>query len=202
MPYFPNTLPKDAPPWMVREFQSISQALDDPTTETAWDVIEQSPSKPREGQMVVAGSNWDPGYGPGPYMYQSGQWVPMFLAQAGLLESAIVPCSDETSSLATGTAKRTFRAPYNFVLLAVRASVNTAPTGANMIIDINVGGVSIMSTRVYIDAGQKTSYTSTTSAVIGSPAVSIDSEISIDVDQVGSTVAGAGLKVTLIWAKA
>lgn len=201
MPYFPNTLPKDADPWLVREFQTISQALDDPTQMTAWDVLEEAIDKPRNGQMVFAGNNWDPGFGPGPYMYWDGEWIPMFLAQAGLIESAVIACSDETSALTTGTAKRTFRAPYAFSLVAVRASLTTAATGADFIVDVNVNGSSVLSTRIYIDAGEKTSYTAATAAVISSASVAIDSEITIDVDQVGSTVAGAGLKVTLIWLK-
>lgn len=202
MPYFPNTLPKDADPWLVREFQTISQALDEPTQVSAWDVLSQELAKPRDYQVVFYGDDWNPGYGAGPYYFRSGLWVPMFLAEAGLTESAVIACSDETSSLTTGTAKRTFRAPYAFTLIAARASVNTAPTGADLILDLNVNGSSIMSTRIYIDAGEKTSYTASTVSVIGSPAVAIDSELSIDIDQVGSTVAGAGLKVTLIWIRA
>jgi hypothetical protein len=37
----------------------------------------------------------------------------------------------------TGTAKVTFRMPYAFTVTDVRASVNTAPTGSTILIDIN-----------------------------------------------------------------
>jgi hypothetical protein len=67
-----------------------------------------------------------------------------------------------------------------------------------MIIDIGVEGASILSTEINIDDGQKTSTTSSTPAIISSPSLSDDAEITIDVDQVGSSVAGQGLKVTLI----
>jgi hypothetical protein len=113
-------------------------------------------------------------------------------------ESIIIACSDETTALTTGTAKVTFRMPYAFTLSAVRASVTTAPTGANIAVDINEGGVSILSTVLTIDVSEKTSTTAATAAVISDSALADDAEITIDIDTVGSTIAGAGLKVYLI----
>ena len=110
----------------------------------------------------------------------------------------IVACSDETTAITTGTAKVTFRAPYAFTLTAVRASVTTAPTGSTIVIDINEAGVSVLSTKLSIDASEKTSTTAATAAVISDSAIADDAEITIDFDQVGSTIAGAGVKVTLI----
>lgn len=109
-----------------------------------------------------------------------------------------VACSDETTALTTGTAKVTFRMPYGFTLTAVRASVTTAPTGSTVVVDINEGGVSILSTKLSIDAGEKTSTTAATPPVISDTALADDAEITIDIDQVGSTIASAGLKVYLI----
>lgn len=109
--------------------------------------------------------------------------------------------SDETSDLTTGTGKVTFRMPNALVLSAIRASVTTAPTGANLIVDVNVNGTSVFKDDLLsIDAGEKTSTTAATAANIVTTALSDDDEISIDIDQVGSTVAGAGLKITLIGA--
>lgn len=113
-------------------------------------------------------------------------------------ESLIIPVSDETTALTTGTAKVTFRMPYALTLTEVRASVSTAPTGSVLTVDINEGGTSILSTKLTIDAGEKTSETAATAAVISDTALADDAEITIDIDGVGSTVAGAGLKVTLI----
>lgn len=110
----------------------------------------------------------------------------------------IIACSDETTALTTGAAKVTFRMPYAFTLTAVRASVTTAPTGAVLTVDINEGGASILSTAITIDAGEKTSTTAATPPVISDSALADDAEITIDIDTVGSTIAGAGLKVTLI----
>lgn len=119
-----------------------------------------------------------------------------------LTESLIVAISDETTALTTGTAKVTFRMPYAFTLSAVRASVTTAPTGATLTIDINEGGVSILSTKLTIDVSEKTSTTAATAAVISDASLADDAEITVDIDQIGSTVAGAGLKIALIGTRA
>jgi len=119
-----------------------------------------------------------------------------------LIEHISIACSDETAALTTGAAKTTFRMPYGFTLSDVRASATTAPTGANLVVDINEGGVSILSTKLSIDVSEKTSTTAATPAVISDSALADDAEITIDIDQIGSTVAGAGLKVYLIGTQA
>lgn len=114
----------------------------------------------------------------------------------------IVPCSDETTALTTGTAKRTFRMPFAFTLTGVRASLVTAQTSGNIFtVDINEGGASILSTKLTIDNTEKTSTTAATPAVISDTALADDAEITIDIDQIGDGTA-AGLKVTLIGTKA
>lgn len=122
----------------------------------------------------------------------------LFNLPATITEAFIVPASAETGDLTTGTGKVTFRMPYAFTVTAVRASVKTAPTGATVTVDINEGGTSILSTALTIDAGETTSTTAATPAVISDAAIADDAEITIDVDQIGSTIAGEGLKITLI----
>lgn len=111
-------------------------------------------------------------------------------------------CSDETTAITAGTAKATFRMPYAMTLTAVRSSVTTAPTGSTLIVDINEGGTSVLSTKLSIDASEKTSTTAATAAVISDSTLADDAEITIDFDQIGSTIAGAGVKVTLIGTRA
>jgi hypothetical protein len=113
-------------------------------------------------------------------------------------ESLVIAVSDETTDLTTGTAKTTFRMPYAFTLTAVRASVTTAPTGSVLTVDINESGTTILSTKLTIDATEKTSTTAATAAVISDASLADDAEITIDIDGIGSTIAGAGLKVALI----
>jgi len=92
--------------------------------------------------------------------------------------------------------------PFAMTLTGVRANVNTAPTGSTIIIDINEGGSTILSTKLSIDASEKTSTTAASAAVISDAALADDAEITIDFDQVGSTIAGKGVKVTLIGTRA
>jgi hypothetical protein len=120
------------------------------------------------------------------------------LANTAPTETFVIACSDEATALTTGTAKVTFRMPYAFTLTAVRASVTTAPTGSVLTVDINEAGTTILSTKLTIDASEKTSTTAATAAVISDSALADDAEITIDIDGVGSTIAGAGLKVYLI----
>jgi hypothetical protein len=117
-------------------------------------------------------------------------------------ESLVIACSDEVTAITTGSAKVTFRMPYAFTLSAVRASVTTAPTGSTIIIDINEGGATILSTKLSIDASEKTSTTAASQAVISNTALADDAEITLDFDAIGSTVAGAGVKVYLIGTRA
>jgi len=112
-------------------------------------------------------------------------------------QSLIIACSDETTALTTGT-KVTFRMPYAFTLTEVRASVTTAPVGSVLTVDINEAGSTILSTKIEIDANEKTSTTASTPPVISDTSLADDAQMTMDIDGVGSSTAGAGLKVTLI----
>jgi len=106
--------------------------------------------------------------------------------------------SDETTALTTGTAKMTFRMPHGMTLTAVRASLTTPQTsGSIFTVDINQGGSSVLGTKLTIDNTEKTSVTAATPATITTSALTDDSEITIDIDQIGDGTA-KGLKITLI----
>lgn len=117
---------------------------------------------------------------------------------SGQTEVIQVALSDLTTALTTGTSKAYFRMPYAFTLTGVRASVLTAPTDATITVDINESGSTILSTKLTIDSGEKTSTTAAAAAVISDTSLADDAEITFDIDQVGSTIAGAGLIVSLI----
>ncbi len=111
-----------------------------------------------------------------------------------------IACSDETTALtaSTSVAKVTFRVPYAMTVTAVRASVTTAPTGSTILVDIHESGTTILSTKIMIDASEFTSTTAATPYVLSDTALADDSEITVYADQVGSSVAGAGLKIWII----
>jgi hypothetical protein len=122
------------------------------------------------------------------------------LAISAKTEAFILAASDETSCLTTGTAKTTFRMPYAFTVTDVRASLNTAATGACLVtVDINDGGTTIMATnKITIDASETTSTTAATAPGVTDTALADDAEITIDIDKVGNTTTGIGLKVYII----
>jgi hypothetical protein len=107
-----------------------------------------------------------------------------------------VAISDETTAITTGTAKITFRTPYAFTLTNVRASLATASSSGAPVFDINMGGTSLLSTKLSIDASEKTSTTAATPPVISNSTITDDAEITIDVDTSGTGAKGA--KITLI----
>ncbi len=109
-----------------------------------------------------------------------------------------IAASDEETALTTGVAKTTFRLPHSLNINEARASLTTAPTGSKLIVNVNSNGASVFSTKLSIDIGEKTSFTASIPAVITGTTIPDDTEITIDIDQVGSTIAGVGLKITLI----
>jgi hypothetical protein len=109
-----------------------------------------------------------------------------------------VALSDETTSITTGTAKVTFRAPHAMTLYQIpRASLATASTSGIPEIDINKNGTTIFGTRLTIDANEKTSVTAATPAVLSTTTFADDDEISMDIDVAGT--GAKGLKVTLYY---
>ena len=114
----------------------------------------------------------------------------------------VVAASDETTALTAGNNKITFRMPRAVTLTAVRASLTTAQASGNIFtVDINEGGVSILSTKLTIDNTEKTSTTAATPPVISDANLADDAEMTIDIDQIGNGTA-TGLKVTLIGTRA
>jgi hypothetical protein len=112
-------------------------------------------------------------------------------------ESLVIAVSDETTAITTGTAKVTFRMPYAFTLMGLpRASLTTVSSSGAVTVDINESGSSILSTKLTIDANEKTSTTAATPAVVSDTALADDAEITIDIDAAGT--GAAGLKVYLI----
>lgn len=83
-----------------------------------------------------------------------------------------------------------------YTIISVAAYANTAPTGASMIIDVNKNGTTIFGTQ----GNRPTIAAGSNAATVGAFSVSSLADgdrISVDVDQVGSTVAGSDLTVVV-----
>lgn len=121
-----------------------------------------------------------------------------------VLEAQIVSfqlaASDLSTALTSGTNNAYFRAPHSFTLLAVRASVLTVSSSGAITVDINKNGVTMLSTKITIDEGEKSSEAAATPPVIDATAgvadVADDDELTVDIDGAGTDA--AGLIVTLI----
>lgn len=99
-----------------------------------------------------------------------------------------------TVAAATGRSRVYMEGTYSVV--SVRASVNTAPTGASLICDVNKNGTTIYTTQ----ANRPTIAASAFTATANSPDVTTlaaGDYLTVDVDQVGSTMAGSDLTVTI-----
>lgn len=131
--------------------------------------------------------------------------VPGSGSTTGVFDTIIASASDELTPITVGNAKTTFRAPYPLDLTNgyVRISLTTANTGAAFIVQLTVNGTNLFTTPVQIDDGDKTSVGSSVPAVIDPAMLLIpdDAEFIVNVTQVGSTIAGTGLKVAVTGVK-
>ncbi|MEU4534397.1 hypothetical protein AB0G15_05985 [Streptosporangium sp. NPDC023825] len=109
------------------------------------------------------------------------------------------PVYSVTGAVTTGAG--TYRV-YNdtgrtLTISSVRASVGTAPTGASLIVDVHKNGTTIFTTqsaRPTIAVSTNTSKSTTMDVTTWADG----DYLTVDVDQVGSTVAGANLTVQVV----
>lgn len=129
------------------------------------------------------------------YDVSAAAWKKLVLADFRVMFPFIIAVGDETTAITTGTAKVSFRAPWAMSIFGVKASLTTASSSGVVTVDINESGASILSTKLTIDANEKTSITAATPVVISDNAIAADAEITIDIDAAGTNA--SGLKVTI-----
>lgn len=115
----------------------------------------------------------------------------------GYTESIVLPLSDETSDLTTGDAVYTFFLPYECTIDKIYASLNTTCAGADVQVDILKNGTSIFDTSkltVPTNSNMNTVQPDYDSGLV----LAEFSRIQFNIDQIGSTTAGQGLKVMFI----
>ena len=84
----------------------------------------------------------------------------------------------------------------NVTIESIRVAVGTAPTGAAIICDVNKNGTTVYTTQSNRPTVAASGFTQLATAPDVTTAVAGD-YFTIDVDQVGSTIAGADLTVTM-----
>ena len=117
------------------------------------------------------------------------------------VNSAAVTTFDQAGTLATsaGTGRVTF--PVAVTILSVIAAVSTAPTGAAVICDVNKNGTTIFTTQANRPSIAAAAFASS-AAVPDATAFAAGDYMTVDIDQVGSTIAGGNLVVTVRYREA
>jgi hypothetical protein len=148
-------------------------------TSASWSIVDALPSQTSNSGKILTTNG------------TSASWI------NGPKEFIEFAVSDEATALTTGNAKITFRLPYAATFYQVpRASLNTASSSGNVVVDVKVGGTSILSTnKLTVDASSKTSVGSTTTISLVTTTASDDAEVTVDITSAGT--GAKGLKVIL-----
>jgi hypothetical protein len=120
----------------------------------------------------------------------------------GIPAEIMTAASDEVTAIAAAAnGVMQFRMPHAMVGTGVRISLGSAATTGIFTVDVNIAGVSILSTKVTIDATETTSVTAAVPAVLASTAWADDATVSIDIDGAADGTC-TGLKVLLLGTRA
>lgn len=95
-----------------------------------------------------------------------------------------------------GVAKEQIRMQRAYRIQELAASLAVASSSGPVTIDMNVNGVSVLTTKLTIDEGEKTSRTAAIPYVLTGTDFALDDEFSWDVDTAGT--GAAGLKFYLV----
>jgi hypothetical protein len=110
----------------------------------------------------------------------------------------LVPFSDQTTNFTTGT-KFTFTWRFGAASLSsTPIDLSDAPTGSAAQFDVKKNGTSIYSTKPTIDAGETSTATAATPAVLSTTSIADGDVITIIIDQTGSTNPGKGGILTFL----
>lgn len=104
-----------------------------------------------------------------------------------------------TGNLVTATGVMRWYIPQNATITGVYASVNTAPTGAAILVDVNLNGTTIFTTQANRPTIAVSGFYSGVVTSMNVTAVTAGQYLTVDVDQVGSTIAGANLLVVVTY---
>jgi hypothetical protein len=114
---------------------------------------------------------------------------------AGGSTKIFIPLS-MAGTLATGVGKARIYMDASYTIASVRASVGTAPTGTSLIVDVNKNGTTIFTTQT--NRPTISSYTTALITNMEVTTVAAGDYLTVDIDQVGSTVAGTDLVVLIV----
>lgn len=107
----------------------------------------------------------------------------------------IIYCSAPATNLVVAVdVIAPFRIPFDGTITKISATMATAPTGANMIADVEVNGTSVMaSSKVVIEVAETSTDTAGTQPTVTASNYNEGDMLSIDIEQIGSTAPGKDL---------
>ncbi len=118
----------------------------------------------------------------------------------GTSPSRSVEFSDQRTTLTTGGGSQKWVAPIDLTIIDVQLAVGTSPTGADLIVDVHKNTVTIFTTQ-----GNRPTVPDGDADGIGAAAtpdvtaMTAGQYLTIDIDQIGSTIAGGELTVVIEW---
>lgn len=122
--------------------------------------------------------------------------IELDVSEINKYEPAIISLSG-TGEISIGEGVEEIEMPFAGEFTSVGAFVIVSPTGSGIVVDIEKNGTSILSTLITIDAGDTTSRDATNQPVISTASFAEGDIISFNIDQVGASTPGEGLKVFL-----
>lgn len=161
-----------------------------------------APANPDTGDMWYDTANLDL------YVYNGNFWVQTnteavpvpedvsdLTDTTGLITNVVA--LTHTGELSTYTGTKRWYAPKNITINKIKARVDTAPTGAGVVIQINRTTTGNVTTNQQLTIADGTTLISDTSPTISS--MSEDDYLTIDIVSVGTTTAGENLTVEITY---
>jgi hypothetical protein len=102
-------------------------------------------------------------------------------------------------TVTTGTQRLPIDGTYTIV--GTRLMIGTAPTGANLVVDVNKNGTTIYSTQANCPTITATQNAGGPGATPDIVSLAAGDYLTVDIDQIGSTIAGSDLTVSVIVSK-
>ncbi len=171
--------------------------------------LNADPSDPAEGQSVTWQSDGTESGDDGDIMKKITAGGVTKTIKDTPLETIKIPIGARDTDHTQVTNKVGLHIDYDFTFIGLPTLefdpiiTDGGPTGTSFIVDINVADIdganeaTILSTKLTVDAGEFHSSTAAVPAVLSSNTIAQYKFISIDIDQIGGTLAGKGGFVTL-----
>lgn len=156
------------------------------------------------GTTLTTAADWEAGYTDFSTITGTGSAVlsnsPTFTGSVLGIEDIIPYSKTGTLTVSAGTIR--YRFPWAATILGVTAAVNTAPTGSSLICDVNKNGTTIFTTQANRPTIAASGTATTTEPTPDVTAMATGDYLTVDIDQIGSSVAGADLTVIVRYKRA